>query len=277
MSTILFSNFPWWFNDTPTTLRQGIRAGSRWPFTRPAHYAPDQFKFGSYLPFPFFLASAAAYAERAVDGQHTVIMRDSIARGESVSTFYKYLLELKPDMLVIETGAASWEHDLEMLRAIKFAFPSIRIAVGGPIAKTAYEEHVKTGNAPCVTAWFQGEYEKSAVNFIEGEDGLFPFNLLTREQMNNLPYPMFDEACALNYWDACPDGQQAPHLQLMASRGCVYKCAFCAWPATMTGNDPDGTSPRSVRHVSPEWMEGFIRHRMALAEAAGTPLRSVYF
>ena len=44
----------------------------------------------------------------------------------------------------------------------------------------------------------------------------------------------------------------------------------------MTGNDPDGTQPRSVRFYAPEWVEAFIRHRMALAFDRGTPLRSIY-
>lgn len=38
----------------------------------------------------------------------------------------------------------------------------------------------------------------------------------------------------------------------------VKNCSFCAWPATMTGNDPDGTGKRAVRNYSPEYMEEFL-------------------
>ncbi len=106
----------------------------------------------------------------------------------------------------------------------------------------------------------QGEYEKSSLKFVrDGAFGLMDFDMLTTEEMNALPFPIFDEQAALNYWDACPKGQRAPHLQLFTSRGCVYKCSFCAWPAVMTGNDPDGTKARMVRFHSPEWVEAFIR------------------
>jgi radical SAM superfamily enzyme YgiQ (UPF0313 family) len=243
----------------------------------PSGYEPDRFKFGHYLPFPFFLASAAAYAERAVDGEHTVILRDSIARGESYKAFFDYVAGLKPDCLIVETGAASYQHDCEVLGHLKRILPNLRIAIAGPTAKTAHEAYASAPSLKCsIDAFLLGEFEKNAVDFIQGARGLLPFQMLTREELHKLPFPMFDEACALNYWDACPTGQQPPHLQLLTSRGCPYKCCFCAWPATMTGNDPDGTQPRSVRFYSPEWVEAFIRERIAKAQAAGTPLRSVY-
>src|SRR6185369_14245538 len=64
LMTILFSNPPMWQIERAGEqqfLRGGIRAGSRWPFTRRSPYKPDEFRFGSYMPYPFFLGSAAAY------------------------------------------------------------------------------------------------------------------------------------------------------------------------------------------------------------------------
>lgn len=277
MSTVLFANPPWFVTEkTPRgpQLRGGIRAGSRWPFTRPSPYMPDRFQFGSYMPYPFFLGSAAAYVAKEAHGPRRVIatpgtvtgaseitepvrvlMRDSIARGESYNSFFSYLIATKPNAVVIETGAASWEHDLGICRQIKKYFPGTRIAIAGPTAANA----AKTTEVGIVDAWLIGEYEKNAALFVAGADGVLGFNLLTRDEMNEIPLPMFDEPVALHYWDACPKGQKAPHLQLLTSRGCPYKCSFCAWPANMTGNDPDGTRARTVRFHSPEWVEAFIR------------------
>lgn len=278
---VLFANPPWWSSDAPdangcAVLRRGIRAGSRWPFTMPSAYYPDRFEFGSYLPTPFFLGSSAAYVREncfLINGvfapefngkncdQRTglerpqVEIRDSIARGESYQSFFGYLVQLKPDALVIETGAASWEHDLRVLGEIKRLFPAIRIAVAGPTVRSAFA----TTKPGIVDAWLVGEYEKNALAFVRGASGLLDFAMLTREELNALPFPMFDEPAALNYWDACPKGNIAPHLQILTSRGCPFRCCFCAWPATMTGNDPDGTKPRSVRFHSGEWVEGMIR------------------
>lgn len=281
MSTILFSNPPWWGieqRNGQNVLMRGIRAGSRWPFMFPSAFEPGNFRFGQYTPFPYFLASAAAYVERAVDGEHTVIMRDSIARGESYAKFVEYLDATKPDCFIVEVGAASWEHDRMLLAEIKLRFPAMRIAVAGPTAATACKEENNSARPlqpALIDAFLQGEYEKNSLDFIHGASGLLPFQMLTRDELHRVPFPMFDEACALNYWDGCPEGQKPPHLQLLTSRGCPFRCCFCAWPATMTGNDPDGTQPRTVRFNSPEWVEGFIRHRMKIASDAGTPLACV--
>lgn len=268
MSTILFSNPPWWCPEDGQ-LRQGVRAGSRWPFTRPFPYLPDNFIFGAYQPYPFFLGSAAGYV--AAQGRHTALMRDSIARGESYAKFLGALDVLRPDAIVIETGAAAWAHDLKLIGYLKERYQGLRVAVAGPTAASVS----KTTPDGIVDAWLIGEYEKNALAFADGANGVLTFNLLTREELNEVPFPMFDEPCALNYWDACPQGQKAPHLQLFTSRGCYYKCCFCAWPGTMTGDDPDGTKPRGVRFYTAKWIEAFIRERMAKAEAAGSPLKTV--
>jgi len=57
-----------------------------------------------------------------------------------------------------------------------------------------------------------------------------------------------------------------------SSRGCPYKCIFCVWPATMTGNDPDGSRKRSVRHYSGRYLEAWIRHYLTIA-----PFSFIYF
>lgn len=52
----------------------------------------------------------------------------------------------------------------------------------------------------------------------------------------------------------------------------VRNCAFCVWPAVMTGNDPDGTGKRSVRFYSPDYMTAFLSELVAKYR-----LRSIYF
>ena len=113
MKTILFSNAPHWELERDGEnkyLRGGIRAGSRWPFTRRSPYEPDAFRFGSYMPYPFFLGSAAAYVKRALPDAK-VLLIDSIARGDSYSKFFRQMEYIKPTHYIIETGAASWAHD----------------------------------------------------------------------------------------------------------------------------------------------------------------------
>ena len=60
------------------------------------------------------------------------------------------------------------------------------------------------------------------------------------KEMNEAPHPWFDAKVNWRYFDSNPRGQKFPHLQIWSSRGCPYKCIFCVWPATMTGNDQPG-------------------------------------
>ena len=76
--------------------------------------------------------------------------------------------------------------------------------------------------------------------------------------MNAAPWPYYDSQIAHRYWDANPKGQKSPQAQVWSSRGCPYKCIFCVWPSSMTGNDPDGNGKRTVRHYSEQYMEGFL-------------------
>jgi radical SAM superfamily enzyme YgiQ (UPF0313 family) len=269
MPTVLFLNPPW-FPVVDGKLRRGIRGGSRWPFTLPATFAPDDFKLGSYTPYPMFMGAATAWAREALPS-HTIHFRDSIARGESTETFARWLVGMSPDAVILETGASSWENDRKTLAAIKRRWPDCRVAVAGPPARSLSVSEP----AGLVDAWLLGEYEKNSVRFINGQNGVIPFDLLTEEEMNSMPFPAFDEECAHHYADSNPRGATMPELQLWTSRSCTFRCSWCAWPATMTNDDPDGTKPRAFRHHSPEWVEAFILHRIDIAKKAGHPIQSI--
>lgn len=258
MTKVLFSNPPWWTTGEHGELRAGIRAGSRWPFTVPTNSRPDAPEHGSYLPFPMFMGFAASWCQRAFPDAE-VVMRDSLARRESYETFLNYIASWKPDFVVIESATPSWEHDKHVCRLINEAHPQARIIITGTITTTRGAEIAGLGYSAV-----HGEYEKGVVRAIHAKEPiLVPHDLLTVEEMNAAPYPMYDERYALAYYDACPTGQESPELVVWTSRGCPFKCCFCAWPAVMTNNDPDGSNPRKVRFYTPEYVEGWIRHRLA--------------
>lgn len=259
---ILFSNPPWWVQDGGA-LRKGIRAGSRWPFTIGAFHQPDHFKFGGYLPNPLFMEHAAGFTQGMLpDAQ--IIIRDSIARGEGYYKFCNYVRDEKPDFIVIETGSASLEHDLVLIRNLES-----KVIVCGPIAKEKQQAVLDTPN---VVAVVNGEYDKQVPMIIwKNLRGIFGRDLLATEEMNSA-LPMRDEAAWDHYWDACPAGTKAPQLQVWSSRGCPFRCCFCVWPATMTGDDDNGKGKRSVRYYSRDYLErlltdAFDRH----------PYKTVYF
>jgi len=250
----LFSNPPWWENKEGQYWRAGVRAGSRWPFTYLVRSAPDQFQFGDYLPYPFFMGYAATYTRKQT--QTDVRFRDSLAIRESYQTYFQHLQTEKYEYIFIEIATPSWEHDSQLIGKIKKILPDCKIVVTGPITTTKSEEILN--NYP-VYACIRGEYEKGSVRVINGESGIIDHDLLTTEEMNEAPFPYFDELHAHRYWDANPIRQIPPQAQIWSSRGCPFKCIFCVWPAAMTGNDPEGKNTRTVRQYSPEYMEAFVR------------------
>lgn len=257
---ILFSNPPWW-EQSEGGLRCGIRAGSRWPFTRRATFDPGHFKFGSYYPAPFFLQHSAAHTQTLLPDANIQI-RDSIARGETYEEFGKFVNLFAPDFVVLESATSSLDHDLRIIQSAD-TFGWGKVILCGPIDcdkhAAIFEKH------PNVHAIVQGEYDKQIALAVNAPRGtVLAHNLLTREEMAASPLPMWDEVCATNYWDGCPRGQRPPHIQLLTSRGCYHVCSFCAWPAIMTGNDPNGLGSRPVRFYPPEYIERHIASRLAL-------------
>lgn len=260
---VLFANPPWWAGRSQKKWwgsgwlfrrwRAGVRAGSRWPFTYDSFSAPGRRFFRDYMPYPFFMGYAATYVDRKTDAE--VLFRDSIALRESYESFYKYVDQQQPNLIFIESATPSWDHDRSIVHELHRRLPGVKIAVTGPITSTNSEKILAEDP---VVACLKGEYEKNSVRVVNGAEGVLEHNMLTRTEMNESPFPWFDQQHAHLYYDQNPRGQKFPHAHVWSSRGCPFKCIFCVWPATMTGNDPDGDSKRTVRHYTPEYMEAFL-------------------
>jgi radical SAM superfamily enzyme YgiQ (UPF0313 family) len=263
---VLFSNPPWWDGMQDGRYVGGVRAGSRWPFTMTLPTPPGQFAYGAYLPYPFFMGYAATYAARHAGAD--VCFRDSIALRESYDAYMAFVAAGQFDAIVIESASPSWEHDERLIRVLHRMVPRAKIIVTGPIASKG---EALLRDLP-VHACIRGEYEKGVVRVLRGESGLIDFDLLSLEEMNAAPFPYYDATIAHRYLDTNPRGVAVPQAQVWSSRGCPYKCIFCVWPATMTGNDPDGTGKRSVRHYTADYMEAFLSEIVARHG-----FRSIYF
>jgi radical SAM superfamily enzyme YgiQ (UPF0313 family) len=260
---ILFSNPPWWkkrennnrHSEIGLDWYAGVRAGSRWPHTIPSASRPDDFIFGSYLPYPFFMGYASSWVAQKTGAK--VVFRDSIALRESYQSFLRFISEDNFDIIFVESASSSWDHDKEIIHQIHQLVPNTRLVLVGPIT---IKGSALFNEVPIIAA-VKGEYEKGAQRVIEGATGLLESDLLTLEEMNSAPFPYMDYTLAHRYYDGISrsGGYEPPEFQLWSSRGCPYKCIFCVWPAVMTGNDPDGTGRRSVRQYTPDYMEAYIR------------------
>lgn len=260
--SILFSNPPWWEKKESRGFlrkkrwRRGVRAGSRWPFTYLGRCYPDNPRAKDYIPYPYFLGYATTYTSNLI-GKDKVYFRDSIALSESYESFFKYLdtLKNKIEFYLIESATPSWDHDYKLIKEIKNKYPNLKIIVAGPISTSDQQwDH------EIIYAVLKGEYEKNVMKVINGNQGVLEHDLLTLEEMNNAPFPYYDEYIYDKYFDGnpIPMNQLSPQAHILTSRGCPFKCIFCVWPATMTGNDPDGENKRSVRQYKPEYIKNFL-------------------
>lgn len=250
MAQIGFFNPPYFGKRIGSMYECGVRAGSRWPFMNLSKSFPGRKFTAEYCPFPFFLAFSATYTQsKGAD----VVFRDSLAIRESYNQFFERAKG--HEYIVIESATPSWDHDAWVIKTIKEMYPDTKIVVTGTIGATRAEEilHSHPVHAVC-----RGEYEKGVVRILNGESGVIDFDFLTEDEMNSQPPPYMDHEHAGMYFDVNPKGNLYPLLHAWGSRGCLWRCLFCAWPATMTNNDPLGDGKRTVRYYHSDYFLNYM-------------------
>ncbi|MBU0761869.1 MAG: cobalamin-dependent protein, partial [Candidatus Altiarchaeota archaeon] len=239
---VVFSNPPWFDKG------HAVRAGSRWPH---AEFDEEEDRTG-YSPFPFFLAYAAALAEK--EG-HSVKVIDALTLGEKKHDFLKDVKSFSPDLLVMESSTPSVNSDLALATLIKEEV-GCKIGLCGPHVSTYPEEILKNKQVDYV---FIGEYEYTARDTLRVLAGKMKcqdvLGLAYRQgsqvkvnarrpliDLDELPYPARHLMEMEHY---CEPFMQTPNIQLIQSRGCTYGCVYCLWPPVMYGG-------KNFRHRNPE-------------------------
>ncbi len=252
---VLFSNPPGWISqDTNGVWTSWVRAGSRWPFSSPVRSSPGRYVIGDYVVAPLFLMYAASHCRQVLPDVE-VRFRDSIALRESASSWLQFVTKLGPDFVIIESATPSWEHDVHYIRRLERLVPAPRVIITGPIATAKGAEIL--AQHPNVVACIKGEPEKGIVRVLKGERGVIDHDLLETSEMNQAPPPWIDSLHARLYYDANPVPIW-PQLQTWSSRGCPFRCVWCVWPATMTGNDPTGEGKRTARYYTEDYIAGWV-------------------
>ena len=242
---VFLANPPWRKGE-----RLGVRAGARWAFTMAAGKGS---KVPPYVPFPFFLAYAAAVLEQA---GVEVRLVDAIAEGIEASAFLREIADLGPDLVLLETSTPSLYSDLALSQEIKRQVPGAKLALCGPhvsalpvqtLEMTQVVDFVLVGEyeytlrhlAAClceggVTSPPQlGEVLGLAWRDADGRVRLNPRRPLI-QKIDELPWPARHLLPMQRYRDNFA-GLPMPGLQMWASRGCPFRCIFCVWPKVMYG------------------------------------------
>ena len=239
----------------------GVRAGSRWP-----HFEEKQLE---YMPFPFFLAYAAAVVEK--EGFETLLV-DGIAEGIDDDSFFERIVDFDPALVLLEVSTISIETDLAFGRRLRRALgDKAKIAFCG-LHNFMYEADFLKEHE-----WLDyvliGEYEytlrelclrlfkgadlggcRGTIHRSNGKIAVEKRKPLIRN-IDELPWPARHFLPMNNYHDE-PGSIPRPSVQMWASRGCPYGCIFCAWPQIMYGSRKYRT--RSVKDVVDE-MEWLVK------------------
>lgn len=249
----LFANPPW---DVPG--RRAVRGGSRWPHSYAVH--PSAVK--TYLPYPFFLGYAATYAQQQLPDA-SIHFHDSILMQESPHEFLSLIASESYDYLVFETSTPSMESDHALIASIAAQTPHTRIVLVGQ--NIAYDGAQLLADWPIFAA-INGEYEKGVVDVLRTQQpGLRKFSLLTQDELLAAPPPWRNGDSLYNYFDVMYFHGYDPVLQMWASRGCPFQCAFCTWPQSMTLN--------KIRYYSPD----YLRREIADTLQRFPKFQAIYF
>lgn len=238
----------------------GVRAGSRWP-----HFEKETTE---YMPFPFFLAYAAALLEE--DG-FEVLLVDAIAEKISEEQFVRKIEAFGPDLILLEVSTISIAVDLALAKKLRKKLSrSVKLALCG-LHALMYKTNFLEENQSVDFVLF-GEYEYTIQELIValtdgkplGDIGGLIFRLSSGEVVKNprrplisdldkLPWPARHFLPIFNYHDE-PGSIPTPSVQIWTSRGCPFKCIYCAWPQIMYGDNSYRTR-RPARVVDEiEWL-----------------------
>ena len=218
----------------------GVRAGSRWP-----HFERCD---TDYMPFPFFLAYAAAVLEQE---EHEVLLVDGIAEGIEEDEFISRVEKFGPDVVVLEVSTISIEVDLACARDVRSVCPDAKIVFCGLHTEMFDPAFLK--QHPEVDLVMKGEYEYTLRDLVtalaNGQSLSHTQGILFRsngkvvftgdrpliENIDELPWPARHFLPMDKYCDT-PGEIPRPSVQMWASRGCPYGCVYCAWPQIMYGS-----------------------------------------
>ena len=235
---VLLVNLPWRVEG-----RSGVRAGSRWPFTA----VPEHGGVLRYIPFPFFLAYTTSLLKSR---SHDARLLDAVAEGLDETQTKEAIRAFDAGLLVIETSTPSFDNDIRIAGAIAAGQPRTKIVLCGPhpsvFAGQILEEYgfiygVAVGEYEYTLAELARHLDRgldisriAGLAFRRGRRSVVNHRRQTIRDLDALPWPEREDVPLERYNDGfC--SLPVPNVQMLSSRGCIFKCSFCLWPQALYG------------------------------------------
>ena len=206
-------------------------AGSRWPATREI----ESYWYPVWLSYPAGLIPGS----RLVDASpHGIDWRQTI----EICKDYEFL--------VLFTSTVGFASDIKLLRKIKEANPSLKVAFVGPHGHIKPDETLNSSED--IDFVVRGEFDHAVADYAHGkplEQILGASYRKDRQIVHNAPQPQLHTA----ELDALPFATDIykrdlqierynvpfllhPYVSFYTTRGCPALCTFCMWPQTISGH-----------------------------------------
>jgi radical SAM superfamily enzyme YgiQ (UPF0313 family) len=237
----------------------------------PGGYLAERWVKGSTMP-PLGLLYIGAVLEK--EGIDVRIVPADIKK-MSWRDIKQDILDYQPDLIGVTSTTENRFQSFKLIRLIKKTYPQALTILGGPHASMAAEDCL--AHIPELDLVVRGEGEMTLTELCrwhkEGKDpqaldsisGLSfrkhgevqsnPARPLIKD-LDNLPYPAFHliPFAEYNFKFPVPGKGELPAVNIMSSRGCPFKCNFCATPINWGRN----VRMRSPENVVDE-IEGLIK------------------
>jgi radical SAM superfamily enzyme YgiQ (UPF0313 family) len=198
-----------------------------------------------------------------------VRLLDGVVEKMTEDAFISRVTAEAPDMVFLEVSTPSWPTDAGAIERVAESLPGAPVILGG-LHEFMYDDAF-FASYPAVYATIRGEYEIALLEIAHriksgttlrgivgvvwrAEDGTVHMETSRPliKDLDVLPWPHRSQLPMDRYIDGLLELPQ-PSLQMWASRGCPYRCSFCAWPQLMY--ETGVYRVRSPEHVVREMIE----------------------
>ena len=232
-------------------------------------------KLRSFFAFPYGVLCLASYINKATGGAHDIKIVDlnQYSAAEGRTQFAKALADFAPDIVGISVMFdVSYKHVDGLAAAAKAANLDAKVLLGGAAVTTAW--NIILQDQPNVDAICYSEGELAFVRLLNSDDPdqeLLKDPWVTRQSMakgtrpNTKHMENLDDVIAIDYSFIDTDqygmieafspfrkakDEDVKQFFIVTSRGCPFKCVFCAEPTLHGG---------SMRYSSLEVIEDHVK------------------
>lgn len=120
----------------------------------------------------------------------------------------------KPDLILVTSIMTYWASGVkDTIDHIKTRWPDVPVVLGGIYATLCHDHALRTSGADRVVS---GPFEHKILDLVDEMTGWAVAPRYDLTGLDDLPYPAYDLQGVI------------PHVALRTSRGCPFRCAYCA-------------------------------------------------